>query len=204
MDRLVAPATLEGCVDEDLQLGAGFLVGVLRGLERQEAPGQLEQRLAESLAPAVGQKDADQAPAWRELLGSLEQHSAPRVLDRLVDEELSNPSASVAHRFAGGLFRMPPPKSLLARVSGDLNGPEAAVARRRWLSLGGAAAAALLVFSLSPMPQHGPSRVPRPFRVVEVESLASLDPLARSLVDGLAGGNVQAMDRRKESNGGGL
>lgn len=200
MDRLVAPAVLGRCVDEDLQLGAGCLVGVLRSLERQDVPVQLEQRLAETLAAPGGQ-----ASVLEELLGSVEAHPAPKVLDRLVDEELSSPAASVARRFAGGLFRMSPPKSLQARVSGDLSAPETAVLRRRWLSLGSAAAAAaFLVFTLAPLFHNGATKVPRPFRVVEVESLASLDPLARSLVDGLAGGNVQAMDRRKESNGGGL
>lgn len=201
MDRLVAPLVLEGRVSEDLQLGTGCLSGVLQGLERRAVPEELEQRLVEELGDISTAEDPLETPSWAPLLATLEPMEAPRVLDRLVDEELADAPASVARRFAGGLFRMSPPKGLSARIAEDLGDPAPVMARRWWLPLGSVAAAVLLVFSIAPLLQEQSVRSPRPFRVVDVESLASLDPLGRSLVNGLAGGRVHGMERTRETSG---
>lgn len=208
MDRLVTPSELDGLVAEGLSVGNGAILGALRGLERLEAPEQLDDLLARSLvAEAETEFTADtqlEIPAWTALLSGLEPQAAPAVLDRLVDEELADASQALTRRFAGGLFRKASPRALSSRVAKDLDTPAATrtgISRYRWLPLSSAAAAALLIWMASPVLfKDAPKPTPR-FRVVHVESLASMDPLARSLVEGFAGGRVLSMDRRKNNKG---
>lgn len=215
MDRVVAPLELEERVVEDLASGSGALLGALRGLERLEAPARLEERLASELAQEEPELAADvelETPAWAPLLEGLAPLTAPSVLDRLVDEELADTPKALTRRLVGGLFRKDSPRVLTVRVAdslesdseGALEAPKRTLLRSRWLPLGSAAAAALLIWSASPFLLKDAKEPTRHFRVVRVESLASMDPLAKSLVEGLAGGRVQAMDQRRITAGGEL
>jgi hypothetical protein len=202
IDRLVAPVELEGRLRGDFEVKSGALLGALRGIERLEAPEELEELLAQALSSEEEfDQDAElEIPAWATLLGNLELQTAPRVLDRLVDEELADLPAAVTRRFAGGLFRRSSPRSLTARIAHELGAGPARPqpAWRHWgLPLGSAVAAAALFLLAAPLLFKSPTEAPPRIRVIQVESLASLDPLARSLVAGFAGGRVQVMASRE-------
>ena len=205
MDRLAAPAELEDRIQQDFEVGSGPLLGALRGVERLDVPEELEQLLAASLSTETElEPDAELViPAWVRLFDELEPRKAPLVLDRLVDEELADGPAAVTRRFAGGLFRMASPRSLSARVAKELHEGDPPAfrksrgLRRLALPLGSAIAAAALFFLAAPLLFEGSTQAPRRIRVIQVESLASLDPLAKSLVAGFAGGRVQVMAPRK-------
>jgi len=200
LDRLVSPAELEECVLEDLALGSGALPGVLSGLSRLEAPLELELRVGALFADI--EVDVS-VPTWAPIVAGLERHMAPRVLDRLVDEELRDLPAAVTRRQMRNLFRMGTPQDLFGRVSSDLQAQSRPTSRHKWLPMGGLVAAVLLVWASAPSFVQG-GRTPQPrFRVVETQSLASLDPLARSLVDGLSGGRVQAVNSTRGIQDGG-
>lgn len=199
MDRLLSPLELEERVAEDLELGSGALTGALRGLPRLAAPAELEQRVAKGCAPDSDEENF--TPAWAPLLAALERHRAPLVLDRLLDEELWDSEAAITRRQAGGLFRLRTPQTLFGRVAGDLTRSEQKQSVRNWLPLGSLAAAALLIWAAAPSFVEGGKTPEARFRVVQAQSLASLDPLARSLVEGLSGGRVQAVQNVKDTEG---
>ncbi len=187
LERLPAPADLDARLAEALDLGAAGQEPLLRGLERRPAPADLDAIVAADLAAAVGD-------ATGGALAALERRPVPTVLDRLVDEELRDPAA-VTRRFSRSLFRFEGPRSLADRIDRDLR--EAPVRRPRLaLSLGGLAAAALLAVGLLPLLERSKARsqpLELSFEVVEVGDLERLDPFARSLVDGLAGGKVNVV-----------
>ena len=184
LERHPAPSALDGLLAEALDLGAVGQEPLLRGLEPQAAPAELEQRLAADLAEA-GRDPLTHA------LSTLERAPVPTVLDRLVDEELRDPAADT-RRFSRSLFRFEGPRSLADRIDHELREP----ARRRVglrLSLGSLAAAALLAVGLIPLLDRSEERLELSFEVVEVTGLDQLDPFARSLVEGLAGGKVNVV-----------
>ncbi|MDF1797733.1 MAG: hypothetical protein P1V81_01035 [Planctomycetota bacterium] len=182
LERHPAPLALDAALADALEVGAAGQEALLRGLERQSAPPALGARLAAELA-------ADPRPSWAGIVGSLAPKAAPSVLDRLVDEELSDPEAAVTRRFVGGLFRARGPRGLADRIERDLR-PSRLGGRRLTLSLGGLAAAVLLVWGVTPLLDGSPTEQRLSFTVVQVTNLDDLDPFARSLVEGLAGGRV--------------
>jgi hypothetical protein len=189
LERQVAPEALGEALAEAIEVGACGQESLLKGgLQRLSAPGELELRLAAEL------KGDPSQPAWAPALAGLEPRRAPEVLGRLVDEELREPAAAVVRRFAGGLFRLTGPRSLADHIDRDLREAPRRT-RSLGLSLGSAAAAVLLVWVV--LPQLGGTtkgQEPRlSFRVVEVDDLDGLDPFARSLVEGLAGGKVRSV-----------
>lgn len=196
LERHPAPAALDEALADALDLGVAGQEPLLRGLERLSAPVALDEALAAELA----HDHPSETPAAR-MVGRLERHPAPAVLDRLVAEELADPAADT-RRHLYGLFRQSGPRSLADRVDRELRGP---VPRRRLgLTLGGLAAAALLVVTALPLLQGPQVRTSPRFEVVEVRDLDGLDPFARSLVEGLAGGKVELVRPDDQSGTGSL
>ena len=174
------------------------LARALASLPRRSAPRELEERArlaarGDRRLGARGDVMAERAFA------SLGRVSAPHVLDRLVLEEIERPEQARARRFAGDLTRVPTPARLADRVeahvergeSGDEPARQAPSTRRRFLWLGAAAAAAVLVSlgtwgawrgGLLRTSGGRPSR----FLVVEHRSASSLSPAAQSFLGGLA------------------
>jgi len=190
LERHPAPLALDVALAGALEVGAAGQESLLKGLERQVAPAALEARLAAELA-------ADPRPSWSGIVGSMDSKVAPQVLGRLVDEELRDPEAAVTRRFAGGLFRAHGPRELGDRIDRDLR-HRPLDRRRLTLSLGGLAAAVLLFWGVAPLLGGAPTEQRLSFKVVQVTNLDELDPFARSLVEGLAGGRVNAVQPASE------
>jgi hypothetical protein len=128
-------------------------------------------------------------------LATQARHRAPAVLERLVAEELSDPQAARARRFAGDLERTGAPGALARRLSRSVDAGRSEplrVVRRRWIPASAVAAAAVLaltLFVLRDRPERG-----RPF-TVHYGRPAAPSPLAASLVDGWTGGFLAAGGR---------
>jgi hypothetical protein len=202
MNRLVAPAPLEALLAEDLQLGSGAFQSALRGLEFQVAPAELDSRLALEIAQIANEAPL---PKWVELLENLPRLVAPKVLDRLLSEEISDSEKAITGRFVGGLFRRRSPETLDSRLQASL-GSESVAPRLRLLKWGTAAAAAIMVWVSVPAYQAGAT--PKfHFEIVEVANLEDLSPFARSLASDLAGGMLYSMQMAPKvdrQEGGGL
>jgi len=193
LERHPAPAELDEVLAGAIETGAAGQEPLLRGLERHRAPAELEAALALDLA---------HEPGPTTLVEALVRRSAPDVLDRLVDEELRDPAADT-RRHVRGLFRLEGPRALTDRVDRELRVP-VPVRRRMGQALGGLAAAAVLAVSLVPL-IGGTEEVPRlRFEVVQVTDLGQLDPIARSLVEGLAGGRVNDVQPSTDPAGGSM
>jgi len=97
--RLRAPADLDGRVVAALQAGRREerAVTALRSLARVDAPTELTARVRR-----LAERSFSDDP----------EHRAPRVLDRLVEEEIADHPASVTKRMVGGLTRHVAPSSL--------------------------------------------------------------------------------------------
>jgi len=202
LPRQLAPESLGGRVVAAIQAGErqARAVRALQGLGRLEQPAQLEQRVQDEVAGEAAEKANEplQALAGRQL--------APAVLDRLVAEELSDPSKARVARFAGSVPRLKAPAELEQRVAEELARPcrlalallgeleqrvaeELARPARRnsgsawWI----AAAAALVLATLAPIWILGESRV-RPFRVEYTDSFASMSPMSRGLLESASSG----------------
>ena len=180
LPRQLAPESLGGRVVAAIQAGErqARAVRALQGLGRLEQPAQLEQRVQDEVAGEAAEKANEplQALAGRQL--------APAVLDRLVAEELSDPSKARVARFAGSVPRLKAPAELEQRVAEELARP----ARRNSVSaLWIAAAAALVLATLAPIWILGESRV-RPFRVEYTDSFASMSPMSRGLLESASSG----------------
>jgi hypothetical protein len=203
LDRLVAPPQLEACIAEDISTGAGALQAVLRGLEPQTAPAELDLLLAQELTELAKE---DPLPRWISLLEELPRQKAPLVLERLVDEELADSEKAITKRFVGGLFRHISPDRLEARLHSALRSEGLpATPRLRLLKWGSAAAAALVAWVSVPAFQA--EATPKfHFEVVEVANLQEMNPFVRALASDLAGGMLKGMQpnvESKETDGGG-
>jgi hypothetical protein len=232
-ERESADAHVASCGDcASWERRAELLQGTLSALPRVEAPAELEDRVGLALTPegrrervlyAVSSLERPQVPAELDerVLGeavraeleaseatrrisALGRLAAPAVLDRLVAEELVDPAASRARRFAGDLERVEAPPALDESLADGI-GTEAAGGRviplqRRvrqaapWVA-GLAAAVLLLVLA----PRGSEPAEPEPvwsFEVVHADSAAALPgegTLARALVDGISGGVLSAL-----------
>ncbi|MFT5059132.1 MAG: hypothetical protein ACI89E_001914 [Planctomycetota bacterium] len=192
LDRLVAPEDLDERLVEDIELDLGACLGPLRNLERQLAPDELLALVAADLEVVTGE---ERPPKWLPLLEELPKHKAPRVLDRLVSEELQDCEKAITKRVVGGLFRRRTPHLLEARLRSELAGTKnkSNGFSKRTLSLGSAAAAALVIWIAAP----GFYVVATPklrFEVVAVANIHELSPLAQSLASGFLVGMLDPME----------
>jgi len=167
--RVAAPLELDGLAVAACHGGhrQDRAIGHLRALTRWEAPAELDERL---LA----------AERARESL------EAPRVLDRLVDEELRDQPKAITRRFAGRLERLSAPGVLRVRLERSADESSSAT-RRRLRALVASVLLVALLFTIG----GGIYWLERPsysFEVVHERSLGGLDPLAQSLLGGLTGG----------------
>ena len=198
LDRYPAPIELDSAVMDELIVGTARLVEGILELPRLQAPDELGYQLEESLLGS---------PALMRALNTLKPLPAPNVLDRLVDEDLQDPAA-VTRRFAGQLTRLSGPRGLAGRLEASLPSATSQRIVRRVVRFGaGGLAAAMLVSVFLPLFKDSGNQGPiNRFVVVEVQSLASLDPLAQSLLTGLAGENMPLpMEQQSETDqGGGL
>lgn len=168
-------------VGDNLQVGSSALSQALFDLDRLSAPDELEAQVAAALKAT---------PPWTRLLEELPSQSAPHVLERLVSEELADPSAAVTRRFAGGLPHKISPESLERDLEESL--VMVRTSRPWWKPVGGLVAAAVLAWAMIPMGGGDGGTDSPHFRLIEVQSFASLDSMARPIVLGLAGSRVES------------
>ncbi len=173
LERRAVPAELDGRVIAALEAGyrEDRAVAALRDLARVDVPSSLD-RAVERVAGEV-------------VLRAPTQVSAPDVLRRLVEEELSDPSKARARRFVGSLPREFAPAELDARVAAELAKPERP---RRFRSKLLAASFALVVLAIS-IELAISVRVSRSrIQWVEASDPSELSPMAASLFSGFSGG----------------
>jgi hypothetical protein len=172
-----APDELAGLVVAACNAGhrQARAISALGKLSRWEVPAELDTKVL------------DESPE----LPIAERAKAPRVLERLVDEDLHDPPKAIARRFAGRLERLRAPGSLRSRVAGQPVVPlstsewTSAWTRARVLTLAGLAAAAVVLIAGGIYW----SRAPRySFDVVHETSLERFDPVVSSLLGGVTGG----------------
>lgn len=182
LTRLSAPAELEAGVAQELAGERTYrLQRALATLARLGAPARLDESVLGSFArdPAG---DEERGKRKAQAVRALEFHSAPNVLERLVNEELAAPERHVAERFTGNLERLGAPRALA-------DGLRTSVRRRTLvrLVLGPVAAltAAGVVVWLAIGREPEPRR--RRFDVVYATSLEEMVPLARALAESLGG-----------------
>ncbi|MBK7878842.1 MAG: hypothetical protein IPJ77_24550 [Planctomycetes bacterium] len=199
--HLVACAECSAFVRRGLQLQRAF-----EGLERLPVPEELPGRVVAACHAGYLQ---DRATAWLHTMGRVEPPReldqkvlglppglrAPQVLERLVDEELREPSKALARRFAGRLERLEAPAELDARVVAELarSRPELAPdAKERGQALKWAVASFLVIVSLAIGVWYGASDAQAApsiaFRIERVQDASELDGMARALAGGLTGG----------------
>jgi len=186
LPRRAAPSELDSAVVAAFHGGARTdrALRALGELARLSPPAELAQAL-EGLA----RESAGPVP-------QLGRAPAPRVLDRLVDEELQDPSKALVRRHVGGLARLEAPAALRERVAGDFaraqQDSRARLAlrqvfrRRLELALGAAALFALFVglWAL----QREPVSPARPFRVEHAANFGAFSPLSRGMLDTASSG----------------
>jgi hypothetical protein len=206
-----APRELDSAVVGALHAGARTerAVRALQRLARLSPPPQLGAALDASAEAEAHERPADPEHALTEealaeeakRLRAEGRTPAPRVLDRLVQEELLDPAKARVRRHVGGLHRLPAPDALFERVAGELTRerrerePRAALrsftARRLRLVLGAAAVFALLALPfLSRTEDLRDDSRPRsrPFRVERASSLGALSPITRDLLNTASSG----------------
>jgi hypothetical protein len=193
----------------------------LSSLTRKHAPQELEGRVVAALEAGSRQQRAIEAlvtlgrlkpPA--ELDGAVMsqaggehtyqlrgRHSAPAVLERLVNEELSDLPKARTRRFVGSLRRFVAPRLLEQRVARELVTPRYSDKRplrvAAWIGL---AAVGLIALSTPLIIESALESTPSyPFHVKHVDSLSSgaevlgaLGPDAHTLLDSMGGGILGA------------
>lgn len=178
LEPVAAPDALTERVSAELAGPPSRLGRYLEALVRLEVPEELEPRIE------LEELGARSAPFLR----TLDYHRVPGVLERLVAEEIADPSAARARRFVGDLEDVDTPTALQGRVRAWFIRPRVRPGQgpslRRVVGLTAAAAA---VWMLLPLFRSEPARSPRNFRVVYVESAEGLSPMARALAEGLSG-----------------
>lgn len=158
---------------------------ILSSLTPLRAPDELDERVGLMLGigdDALGDDARGERSAG--LLGTLDVQPAPNVLERLIEEELSDPAAHRAARFPGDLERLQAPPALELRV-------ERTVRRRAWRRLIAAPAASLAAAGVLVWFLVQRSEEPRraySFQVEHAASLEGLDPMTRQLAAVLGGG----------------
>jgi hypothetical protein len=176
LPRLAAPHELTGSVVAALHGGyrQERTIAHLRDLTRWTAPAEMDERILST--------DRERMSA--------DVPRAPRVLDRLVDDDLHDPSKALTRRFAGKLERLRAPGALRVRVERTAESPSDTRRRRLRVVV---AASLVLVFAF--MVSGGIYWLEKPrysFEVVHESSLDALDPIGRALLNGLTGGLTDA------------
>lgn len=162
-------APLDGRVVAELNAGRRQerAAAALVSLKRLEVPASLEAVVAAELDGDAGHT----------------RKQAPGELDLRVALELSGSATARIARQLGALDRYAPPAELEGRVRRVLSmGPRSdSLPIRRWIAV---AATLLAVFGVASMLQH-PGQEPAShydFRIVHVDSTASLDPFTKGLM----------------------
>lgn len=192
LPRRRAPGELDSAVVGALQAGARTerALDALRSLARLAPPQQLDVALEAPLADAAPPSAPGRAPA-------------PRVLDRLVNEELVDPAKARVRRHVGGLRRLRAPEDLAPRLAARMRAQAAAADDRPFAGLSGpregsadrrarwiVVAAMLAVLAVLPITLRDsePQVKTRPFVVEQAAGLDALSPMARSLLDSASSG----------------
>ncbi len=198
LPREPAPRELDSAVVAALHAGARTerAIQALQRLARLSPPPQLSSALD---ANSEGNEHDAEAPPSAEVerLRAAGRAPAPRVLDRLVHEELLDPAKAHVRRHVGGLHRLTAPEALRERVADNFTrerrerAPRAALrkhaARRLRLVLGAAVAFALLALPFLSRPEE-PDVKSRPFRVERASSVGALSPITRDLLNAASSG----------------
>ena len=183
-----APAELEEAVAHALAAPAGERVErALAALSIRRAPAALDERVAAALSATEGEHAGSlEADLGIQAVRALERLAAPSVLERLVEEELAEPTLARAERFAGDLERRRAPHLLERRFVGALRRE---AGRRSVLKPVVALIAAGLVVWVAVRGDGERAREYR-FQVLRIEARATelLDPRALELLDALSGG----------------
>jgi hypothetical protein len=205
--RLPAPAELRTrCASELAAARRERLVGGILGtLDRVPAPAGLEQRLrgnfaAQEAEAAAREGRAGDRPLLAGALAGLARRDVPAVLDRLVSEELADPTAARARRFAGDLERRRAPFELERRVRLRVLGRDGARGLLR-IFVPVALAAGLLAVAAQRWSRDA-ERKGSHLEVVELSSLTELEPVARDLLAALGGGMLAGTEPRFEGRDG--
>jgi hypothetical protein len=173
MARRTVPVELDGLVVAATQAGRrqDRAVRSLAALERLSTPSDLEERVLEDCRIRA---------------------RAPSVLERLVDEDLRDPAAALARRFASRLDRRPAPRALHERLSGSARAFLRPRGSRRVLSLAAGLTLCVLVSAVILSRRLRERESDNGFRVVYESSLDAMDPMARGLLTQLSGGLVDS------------
>lgn len=186
LPRHAAPSELDSAVVAVFHGGARTerALRALSELARLSPPAELAQAL-----DGLARENSAAVP-------QLGRAPAPRVLDRLVDEELQDPAKALVRRHVGGLARLEAPASLAERVALELararQDSRARVAlsrvfRRRLEFALGAAALFAVVVGWWALQRESVSPT-RPFRVEHAANFGALSPLSRGLLDSASSG----------------
>ncbi len=161
----------------------GLVVAAMQAGERQQRVTRAVQSLSRAHTP-------------EDLARRLAGPKAPRVLERLVSEDLADPAKALASRYARSLGRLRAPQDLDQRLRdlrpGPLqrHAPVALVAAGVMLALG-----ALIVAGILHGPRNPalPTTPAGPVLIVErVDSVRDLDPLVGQMLSGVTGGLADA------------
>jgi hypothetical protein len=185
--RIPAPVELAERVAQELTGDRSRrLERVLQSVVRRPAPTLLDECVGDGFLrrPAPDEQRGSQKA---EALRSLDVHSAPEVLERLLNEELADPVRQAVERFPGNLERLEAPRELEKLIGSTVR--RRALARLLVGPTMALAAACLVVWMAAR------SGVPEPrtyrFNVVHARSFEDLDPMARVLAESLGGGVPQ-------------
>jgi hypothetical protein len=170
LSRHGVPAELDGRVVAACHAGhrQARAASHVAHLSRWNVPGELDRKVLESRV--------------------LDRSTAPDVLDRLVSEDLRDPSKAIARRFAGRLARLAAPPELRRRVERVFGARDATRTRRAPRVLQLAVAVFVVVLGGGLLWMRGKSERRYSFEVRRESVHASADPLLRGMLDGLSGG----------------
>ncbi len=177
MRPVALPDELLGAVEVSLARPA--LEHALRSLPALEAPAELDARVESTVARIADEATVSGPQHAAASVRALDLQPVPPVLERLLDEELSAPQRHLVERFVGNLEPVPAPDRLAVLVDRGL--------RHSWRrpvlrTVAAVLAAAVLLWVLVPR-----SVEPR-MRIVVVDDVRALDPVARGMAEGLRGG----------------
>jgi len=176
LPRAQAPTALDGIVVAALQAGArqARAARAVEDLSTLTAPDELARRIPGLVAPAV--------------------------LDRLVGEDLADPSMTFARRYVGRLQRLRAPTELEGRLRRNARRTSPLLGAGILGGAGVLLVAAVLIFTYVGR-EDTTTRSSGPELVIErVESIRDLDPAAGLLLSGLTGGFVDAQRLAQEDS----
>lgn len=125
----------------------------------------------------------------------VERSAAPDVLDRLVSEDLRDPSKAITRRFAGRLERLSAPADLRRRVERLFGARVAARMPRASLFLRAAVVVLLVAVGGGLFLMRGDKPERRYSFEVRHASAQAVDPMIRGMLNGLSGGLLDATQK---------